>query len=156
MAKFIVGQVANFFRFHKSIPIVSAPLIRASRTASAKAACAKHKRMASKHLGVTFIGQDLAEANHRDPIRRSRTTGFGRGFLVTGLSGRQADQILPPRLTETRHGDQLASICRSVICFAPACQSEIPEASSLPRQRFAGHACRAAALRYFTFFGINT
>ena len=49
--KLLVGQVTDFLRFHKSVPVLtlSVPPIRVSRTWSARAACAKPDASPQKH-----------------------------------------------------------------------------------------------------------
>src|SRR5271165_2197448 len=153
-----VGQIADLLCVHLTVPyctpsratnlVRSGSLCDARRMASAASAC-ETPSISNRILPGRTTATQWSGAPLPLPIRVSA------GFLVTGLSGNNRIQILPPRLIKRVMATRLASIWRSVIqpgskTFKP----KSPNDSVLPRQALPAMRPRCC-LRYFTFFGIN-
>src|SRR5208283_3529771 len=158
MKQFGIGQVADLFYIHRQNPqctpsrstnfVRSGSLWAANRMASA-ASVGDTPSISNRILPGRTTATQWSGAPLPFPIRVSA------GFLVTGLSGNNRIQILPPRLMKRVMATRLASIWRSVIqpgsmTFNP----KSPNDSSPPRQALP-HMRPRCCFRYFTFFGIN-
>ncbi len=104
VAEFLIGQVADFFRFHKLFHFS----VR-RRFALHEAGAQRQFVRSQPHGFRSILRRDTFHLKQDLPGRTTATQWSGAplpfpirvsaGFLVTGLSGNRRIQILPPRLT---------------------------------------------------------